>query len=210
MNHSPLKHPHTVVPCPKMKCATARFAAAHFAAARLTAALLAAANIAAALSFSSCNGNPTPDHPDTGGHTEMITDTAEPAAPLSVGELADQIAAGCTFSEELSRNDVYLDTHPFGFSALKEQLVSYAAYVPSGIIPEEVFVFEAVSTDDTAAIADKLRAYVAYQAEEYAKYAASQVPKLDDPVIVTHDTIVVYVISTDNAAAQTVVNEILN
>lgn len=206
MNHSSLKHPHTVViQRPRIKLAAARLAAANIA-----AALLAAANITAALSLSSCTGNPTPDHPDTSSYTtETITDI-ETAAPLSVGEIADQIAADCTFSEELSRNDVYLDTHPFGFSALKDQLVSYAAYVPSGIIPEEIFVFEAVSADDTAAIADKLRAYVTYQAEEYAKYAASQVPKLDDPVIVTRGTVVVYVISTDNAAAQTVVNDILN
>ena len=82
---------------------------------------------------------------------------------------------------------------------------AYAAYVPAGITPEEVLVFETKTEADAQALQEKLTSYVDYQIAQYSDYAAGQVPKLDKPVIAVKGCTVVYVISEDNAAAAEVV-----
>lgn len=162
--------------------------------------------LAAAAAFSAC-GTPSDRTDESAGvSSDTSAQVQTEASVRTVGEIAEALADTCTFSESLTRNDAYLANHPFGFSALGDKLVSYTAYVPAGIIPEEILVFETADASDTQAIVDKLNAYVAYQSSEYASYAASQVPKLDDPVIVTHGNFVIYVISADNAAAKEAVS----
>lgn len=161
---------------------------------KLTAAALL---LTLTLTAASCGGDTT---------TSEITGTAsdDNAAvteiqPIDVPTLAQTLATSCAFSEELTANDAYLKNHIYGFDV--DSFVSYAAYVPAGITPEEVLVFETKTEDDAKALVDKLNAYVEYQIGQYSDYAAGQVPKLDKPVIATKDCTVVYVISEDNAAA---------
>lgn len=165
----------------------------------LSALLLASA----VLLLPACSNGAAPQGSDTQAVTSAVT---EERKQLSIGEIAQSLSATCSFSEPLSQNDLYLANHAFGFSALGDQLKAYTAYVPSGITPEEIFVFEAADDAGVKAIVDKLHAYVDYQASEYERYAPGQVAKLDSPVIVTHGKLVIYVISKDNAAALDAVN----
>ena len=169
---------------------------------KLTAAALL---LALTMTAVSCGGNPAvTDNTDTASaDTAAVTEVQ----PIDVPTLAQTLATSCAFSEELMANDAYLKNHIYGFAV--DSFASYAAYVPAGITPEEVLVFEAKTEDDAKALVEKLNAYVEYQIGQYSDYAAGQVPKLDKPVIATKGCTVVYVISEDNAAAADVVKGLL-
>ena len=125
--------------------------------------------------------------------------------PIDVPTLAQTLAASCAFSEELMANNAYLENHLYGFMTMGDIFNAYAAYVPAGITPEEVLVFETKTEADAQALQEKLTSYVDYQIAQYSDYAPGQVPKLDKPVIAVKGCTVVYVISEDNAAAAEVV-----
>ena len=170
---------------------------------KLTAAALLTA---IALTAVSCGGDPavtdttdTTGAPDTAAVTEV--------QPIDVPTLAQTLSSSCAFSEELMANDAYLKNHLYGFAV--DSFAAYAAYVPAGITPEEVLVFETKTEDDAKALVDKLNAYVEYQIAQYSDYAPGQVPKLDNPVIAVKGCTVVYVISEDNAAAAEVVKGLI-
>ncbi len=153
----------------------------------------------------SCGGDPTTtENTDT---TAADTAAVTEVQPIDVPTLAATLSTSCAFSEELMANDVYLKNHLYGFAV--DNFVSYAAYVPAGITPEEVLVFETKTEDDAKALVDKLNAYVEYQIGQYSDYAPGQVPKLDKPVIKVKGCTVVYVISEDNAAAAEVVDGLI-
>ena len=174
---------------------------------KLTAAALL---LTLMLTAVSC-GSDTTDTTDTTGTTgpadTVITTEAE--EPLDLQTLAKTLSEACTFSEALAQNDAYLQNHLYGFMSLSEQITSCTAYVPSGITPEEILVFEMKSADDTAALTTMLNSYVSYQISQYSDYAPAQVPKLEDPVILTHDNMVVYIISEDNSAAASTAKNLL-
>ncbi len=152
----------------------------------------------------SCGGDTTPDVTDTSAaDTAAVTEVR----PMDVPTLAQTLASSCAFSEELTANNAYLKNHLFGFAV--DSFVTYAAYVPADITPEEVLVFETKTEDDAAALVEKLNAYVTYQIAQYSDYKPGEVPKLDNPVIATRGCTVVYVISEDNAAAAEVVKGLL-
>ena len=171
---------------------------------KLTAAALLTA---IALTAVSCGGDPAvTDTTDTAANTSDTAAVTE-VQPIDVPTLAQTLASSCAFSEELMANDAYLKNHLYGFAV--DSFVSYAAYVPAGITPEEVLVFETKTEDDAKALVDKLNAYVEYQIAQYSDYAPGQVPKLDNPVIAVKGCTVVYVISEDNAAAAETVKGLL-
>ncbi len=156
----------------------------------------------------SCGGDTTTtENPDTiaTGDTAAVTEVQ----PIDVPTLAQTLSASCTFSEELMLNNAYLENHLYGFMAMGDIFNAYAAYVPAGITPEEVLVFETKTEADAKALQDKLTSYVDYQVAQYSDYAPGQVPKLDKPVIAVKGCTVVYVISEDNAAAAEVVKGLI-
>lgn len=157
------------------------------------------------LTVVSCGGDTTTT--ETTDTTADDTAAVTEVQPMDVPTLAQTLSASCTFSEELMANDAYLKNHLFGFAV--DTFVTYAAYVPAGITPEEVLVFETKTEEDAKALVDKLNAYVTYQIAQYSDYASGQVPKLDNPVIEVKGCTVVYVISEDNAAAAEVVKGLL-
>ncbi len=158
------------------------------------------------LCLAACGDDPvSPFESDTAG-----ADTAgTPALPVDIMDLARTLAEACDFSEPLSENEPYLENHLFAFSDLDDIIVKKTAYVPAGITPEEILVFEAKTAEGADAIKDKLSDYVTYQAEQYGDYKPSEMPKLDDPVLVAKGTTVVYVVSADNEAAYRTVTTLL-
>lgn len=171
---------------------------------KLTATVLL---LTLSLTAVSCGGD--------GTVTNTTTDSADTAAVteqqmMDVPTLAQTLADSCTFSEELMANNAYLENHLYGFMALGDIFNAYTAYVPAGITPEEVLVFETKTEADAATLVEKLNGYVTYQISQYSDYAAGQVPKLDKPVIEVKGCTVVYVISEDNAAAAEVVQGLLS
>ncbi len=131
------------------------------------------------------------------------TDSASESAPveLDIASIAAKISRDCTFSEELTENSPYLASK---FRSISERIESCVAYVPTGITPEEIFVFEMKSEEDVPQVKEVLESYVSRQKSDYGDYAPLQVPKLENPVIQTNGTIVVYVISEDNSQAESV------
>ena len=169
---------------------------------QITTALLLAAMLTA--SMVSCGGDTTTEHPDT---TTADTAAVTEVQTIDVPTLAQTLSTSCVFSEELMANNAYLENHLYGFAV--DTCASYAAYVPAGITPEEVLVFETKTEDDAKALQEKLTSYVDYQVAQYSDYAPGQVPKLDKPVIAVKGCTVVYVISEDNAAAAETVKGLL-
>ena len=169
---------------------------------KLTAAALL---LALTLTAVSCGGNdPVTENTDTNtADTAAVTEVQ----PIDVPTLAATLSTSCAFSEELMANNAYLENHLYGFAV--DTFVSYAAYVPAGITPEEVLVFETKTEDDAKALQEKLTSYVDYQVAQYSDYAPGQVPKLDNPVIAVKGCTVVYVISEDNAAAAEIVKGLI-
>ncbi len=138
------------------------------------------------------------------------TAMTEETTVMDIYEVAKTLANTCSFSSELVENKAYLETHMFNFMEQKDCYVGYTAYVPAEITPEEIMVFEVKTDEDVGAVTTKLNAYVAYQREEYGRYLASAVPKLDDPVILVKDKTIIYIISMDNAAAKEATEALLH
>ena len=155
----------------------------------------------------SCGGDPVTD--DTTDVSAANTAAVTEVQPIDVPTLAQTLSTSCAFSEELMLNNVYLENHLYGFMTLGDIYNAYAAYVPAGITPEEVLVFETKTEADAKTLQDKLTSYVDYQISQYSDYAPGQVPKLEKPVIAVKGCTVVYVISEDNAAAAEVVRGLL-
>ena len=138
----------------------------------------------------------TTDLVSTGENTDEIL-----SAP-DVAEIGKTLSETCVFSEPLSENAGYLIAK---FPELSDILVSYTAYVPVGVTPEEIFVFETVREDDTEKVTASLSAYVEQQVYDYGRYKESALPLLEDPVIYVDGTLVVYVISGDHDTAEAAV-----
>ncbi|MBO4229067.1 MAG: DUF4358 domain-containing protein [Clostridia bacterium] len=155
------------------------------------------------LSLVSC-GSPSGATQPGASQTGPSSDS-EPVV-LDIAAVAARLASECSFSEELTENSAYLSAK---FRSLAEQTESCVAYVPTGITPEEVFVFEMKSEEDTAQVKSVLESYVSRQKSDYADYAPLQVPKLENPVILTSGKVVVFVVSVDNEAAESVAKSVL-
>ena len=148
------------------------------------------------------NESQTPSETQTDSEP-IDTDTAK--AP-DMASVAAYLAENCAFSETLTQNVPYLKNHAFGFSAFEDKLISYTAYVPAGIISEEIFLFELADEADASSLIEKLEAYASYQISQYSDYAAQEVPKLEDAVIVQKGNFVIYVVCSDNSAAADVID----
>ena len=148
----------------------------------------------------------TPSVTQTDSNIADTVDT-EAAKTPDIAAIAAYLADNCAFSEELTQNDPYLKNHAFGFSVFEDKLTACTAYVPSGIISEEIFLFALADEADADSLKQKLEAYVSYQISQYSDYAAQEVPKLEDAVIVQRGKIVVYVVCSDNSAAADIIDD---
>ncbi len=171
--------------------------------------------LALCLLMASCDPTDTPRDTidsgasDTAQTAPIVTESALPEDTRTASEIASEVVAHCTFSEELIPNKSYLSHHLFDFAALSDSYTDSAAVIPMGITPEEVLVFIAKDEADAKALCNKLNAYIDYQTSEYGDYKPSEVPKLDGAVVASKGKFVVYVVSTDNVAAADAVAEIL-
>ena len=154
--------------------------------------------LASVLLFSCGGGNPSADD------TSAVSASSVVKEPKAIGAA---LAAQCAFTDPLEENDVYLETHPFSF--INDKIAGYEAYIAPGISTEEVFVFEMKSEADTKALVDRLEAYAEKQRDDFSKYAADEVPKLDDAVIGAYGNFVIYVVSVDNGAAAQIVEAMM-
>ena len=169
---------------------------------RLTAAVCAVL-LTVSLLLTAC-GQETPVTP--AGTESAVSGEAPAAAPKDIREIAAALNAECSFSESLSENDGYLAKM---FPQLDGAFTDCVAYVPAGIVPEEIFVFKAASEDDAEKIASVLKDYAAQQTDDYSDYAPAQVPKLSDYVLSWANDLVVYVVSCDNDSAAKTAAELL-
>lgn len=170
--------------------------------------LLALLLVFSAVSLTACGDDPAgPAVPsDTAQSGTVQSDEPTSAPETDIRKIADTLLADCDFSGELYQNDKYLTKQ---FPQLADAFSECAAYVPAEIVPEEIFVFRTNSAEDAGKISEALKTYAKKQADDYASYAAEQVPKLDDYVLYTRGEIVVYVVSCDNAAALSAVKRIV-
>lgn len=162
---------------------------------KLTAVLVL---LLAAVMLFSCGGE------GAGDDTSAVSVSAVVREPKAIGAA---LAERCTFSEPLTENDVYLETHPFSF--VNDTVAGYEAYVAQSVSTEEIFVFEMKSEADAGAMTDRLEAYVEKQRSDFSKYAPGEVPKLEGAVIRAYGNFVIYVVSADNDAAAKVTADMM-
>lgn len=85
-----------------------------------------------------------------------------------------------------------------------------AAYVGSGATAESLAVFEATDADAAQSIADALQTFTDSWIEGYSDYKPEEVPKLESAVLEQDGVYVVFCVTSDNAAAKTAVQDLLN
>lgn len=165
-----------------------------------------AALLLAAVLLASCGGeNPSPANQTSDGTKDTTAVTAsvvirEPRA------LAAEINSRCKFGTPLEENADFTKNK---FADLAGILNDCTGYVTSATTAQEIFVFEAKTADDAKAVAERLENYCERQQMDFGDYMPSEVPYLEDAVILADGNLVVYVVCEDNAAALEIVNGLI-
>ncbi|MCR5041031.1 MAG: DUF4358 domain-containing protein [Clostridia bacterium] len=151
-----------------------------------------------------------PTEPATEAVTETATETTTeattepaPAGPESAASAASQIASSASFEEPLNESGTALG---LGFFGITDDMVSDASYyAASAAVAEEILVVKASGADAVPSIIHGMEQRRDSQIEDYADYVPKEVPKLEDAVIYADGEWVVFCVSSDAAAAQSVI-----
>ncbi len=81
-------------------------------------------------------------------------------------------------------------------------------YVGSGATADEVAVFECVDEKSTVAVKEAINDRIKYLHDGYSDYGPEEVPKIDNAVVLTYGTKVVFCICKNSAEVSSVVEEL--
>lgn len=120
-------------------------------------------------------------------------------------DLATDLYEGVTWKDQLSEVDVSKALSLYGIdaSAVSEGTV----YMGTNATAEELAVLEAASADTVQEVADGIHARVEAQLTSFQSYNAEEVPKLENPYIVTKGNYVIFCVCDDTAQAEKIVED---
>ena len=118
--------------------------------------------------------------------------------------MADDLQAGVTWKDQLSEIELSKALNLYGIS--EDAVASGKVYMGTNATAEEVAVLEAASADQVEEVEAGIQARVAAQLTSFESYNASEVPKLEDPVIVTKGNYVILCVCDDTKEAQDIID----
>lgn len=145
----------------------------------------------------------TADSTASAAEANANANTDETAARLTAAEYADNLFNGITYVDQLSEISPEMVQKVYGVAP--EKYTSGKVYVGGVSTAEEIACFDAV--DETAAgeIKSALEARIAAQIKSVEGYNPDELPKLNDPVLVTYGNSVYMCLSNDNDKAKEII-----
>lgn len=129
---------------------------------------------------------------------------ADTTKTIDTGALADDLQAGVTWKDQLSEIELSKALNLYGIS--EDAVASGKVYMGTNATAEEVAVLEATSADQVEEVEAGIQARVAAQLTSFESYNAAEVPKLEDPVIVTKGNYVILCVCDDTKEAQDIID----
>lgn len=168
-----------------------------------------AAAISAAM-LCSCGEAKDTEDKDAGENTSTAaaanadaTGGAEAADRLTAAEYADNLFNGITYVDQLSEISPEMVQKVYGISP--EKYSSGKVYVGGVSTAEEIACFDAVDEAAAGEIKSALEARIAAQIKSVEGYNPDELPKLNDPVLVTYGNSVYMCLSNDNDKAKEII-----
>ena len=118
---------------------------------------------------------------------------------------ASEMLSSIEFKDTMSEVSDNVAARMFHLEA--DSLVAGKVYTDGGSTAEEFAVFETSGPDEAEALGEKLRERVEEKKANFETYKPEEMPKLNDPVIMTGGNIAVLCISDDNAAANRIMSK---
>lgn len=88
-------------------------------------------------------------------------------------------------------------------------VVACALYQSTAAAAEEVFVAQCASEEAVATVKAGVEQRIQDQIASYENYVPTEVPKLNDALVITEGLYVIFVVSNDAAAAQSIIDSYL-
>lgn len=123
---------------------------------------------------------------------------------IDTAKLADDIYAGVTWKDQIGEVNLAKALNLYGISA--DDIASGKVYISTNATAEEIAVLEVASTDQVSAVETAVKDRVASQKSSFESYNAEEVPKLENPLIVTKGQYVILVVCDNTSEAKTVVD----
>ena len=123
---------------------------------------------------------------------------------IDTAKLADDIYAGVTWKDQIGEVNLAKALNLYGISV--DDIASGKVYISTNATAEEIAVLEVVSTDQVSTEETAVKDRVASQKSSFESYNAEEVPKLENPLIVTKGQYVILVVCDNTSEAKTVVD----
>ncbi len=180
---------------------------------KLICALLAL-TVAASMSLSACGNNSSDDSGEAPADTTAAQTEAQggetPAEPSDDGEArmeasaySDELFGGITYVDQLAEIAPEMVEKLYGISP--DKYTSGKVYVGGVATVEEIACFDAVDEAAAGEIKAALEARIEAQKKAVEDYNPAELPKLNDPVLVTHGNSVYMCLSNDNDKAKEII-----
>lgn len=165
--------------------------------------VLAAAAVAA--SFAACGSgeSSSEDGADTTAAAAAEPAQGEAQAALSAADIADKLHSEITYVDSLNELSPEMIEKIYGISA--DKYTSGKVYVGGVSTAEEIACFDAVDEAAAAAIKTACDERIAAQIKSVESYNPDELPKLQNPVLVTRGNSVLMCLSNDNDKAKEII-----
>ena len=126
------------------------------------------------------------------------------AKELDMNSVSNGILNGVSFAEQLQQTSEKIALKRLGVD--EADVESCVAYTSTNAVVDEFAVIKATNTENVEAA---IRTHIANQSATYESYAPNEVAKLNDAIVQIAGDYVIYVVSTDNAMAQSVIGSLV-
>lgn len=117
---------------------------------------------------------------------------------------ANSLLTGVTFAEELQPTSENIALKRLGIN--EADVESCIAYASTNAVVDEFAVVKATNPEG---VESSIRSHIDSQIQTYQSYAPDEVAKLNSAIVQVSGDYVIYVVSSDNTAAQSVVDSIV-
>lgn len=131
----------------------------------------------------------------------------EEAVELDVTALAAELAGADIYDDIISEVPAAAASRFYSYS--EGDVTACALYQSTAAAAEEVFVAQCVSEEALAAVKAGVEGRIEEQIASYESYVPAEVPKLNSALIITQGLYLIFVVSADNAGAQSIIDRYL-
>ena len=120
-------------------------------------------------------------------------------------DLSAKLLDGKCFTDLMSEMDNAVAFEIYGIDPAAVE--SASIYMGTGATAEEIAVIKAKDADSAKTVAEAMNSRVGAQIEAYKNYVPAEVPKLEEAIVKSAGSYVVYVTAADKAAAESIIGE---